>query len=136
MAGEPVGGFVILFRIDLGITEIEHLNLDAMGQAALTGGQTGDTGGGGPNKDPGVSAFFFVHPFAEELEIDERLAVADDAGGGAGAEGVAALPAPCVIVAIDVGKVFAGEDFPSGGGAIGRGLGISGGCGHRDRPAS
>ena len=56
-----------------------------------------------------------MHPLAAELEVLERIAEADDSGGLAIAEGVAAFPDPGVIVTIHVDEIFSLEHLPTAG---------------------
>ena len=47
------------------------------------------------------------------LEVGERFLVADHTGGPAGAECMTILPPPGVVMAVDVGEIFARELLPA-----------------------
>ena len=63
MTGEPVGGLFVSLFIKFSIAQIQDLNLNPMGQAAMPRCQLGDTLRSGPNEHSGITPFFLVFPF-------------------------------------------------------------------------
>lgn len=112
---EPIGRLVVLFGVDFGVAEIEHLHFDSMGKTPFSGGQLVNGLGCGPDEETGVPALFLVHPFTGEFEVFQRFAIANHAGWFAGAEGVSTFPNPGVVVAVDVDEVFDFEHLPTCG---------------------
>ena len=119
VGGVPVGG------VFAAVGEVEDLDFDALGEAALAGFEGLDGTGDGPDKDAGVAGGLVVTPLEDELEIGEFLLGADDADGLAGAvDGAVFVEGPGLGLAVDGCEVFFGHGPPTGGGAVDGGLGV------------
>ncbi len=89
------------------VAVIEHLDLDTLRQAGLSGsGEFFDRGRRGPHEDTGVPCGLLMAPLDNHLEVFELFHGAHYAHRLAGAVQHAVLPAPSVVGAVHLRKVL------------------------------